>query len=59
MSISKAARELPTLAANIQRGYNSSAEQMENAMEEYPLAVGFGFAALGALIGVLASTDPP
>ena len=38
---------------NIQRGYHSSAEQLENAMEEYPLAVGFGFAALGALIGVL------
>ena len=28
-------------------------EQVENAMEEYPLAVGVGFAALGALIGVL------
>ena len=38
---------------NIQRGYHSSAEQLENAMEEYPLAVGIGFAALGALIGVL------
>ena len=38
---------------SIQRGYHSSTEQMENAMEEYPLAVGFGFAALGALIGVL------
>ena len=38
---------------NIQRGYHSSAEQVENAMEEYPLAVGIGFAALGALIGVL------
>ena len=38
---------------NIQRGYHSGTEQLENAMEEYPLAVGFGFAALGALIGVL------
>ena len=38
---------------NIQRGYHSSTEQVENAMEEYPLAVGIGFAALGALIGVL------
>ena len=38
---------------NLQRGYQSSAEKLENAMEEYPLAVGIGFAALGALIGVL------
>ena len=42
-----------SVGRNIQRGYRSSAEQMESAMEEYPLAVGFGFAALGALIGVL------
>jgi ElaB/YqjD/DUF883 family membrane-anchored ribosome-binding protein len=38
---------------NIESGYHSSAERLENAMEEYPLAVGIGFAALGALIGVL------
>ena len=38
---------------NLQRGYQSSAEKLENAMEEYPLAVGIGFAALGALVGVL------
>lgn len=38
---------------NIERGYHSTTEQVENAMEEYPLAVGIGFAALGALIGVL------
>ena len=38
---------------SIESGYHSSAEQLENAMEEYPLAVGIGFAALGALIGVL------
>ena len=37
----------------VEGGYHSSAEQLENAMEEYPLAVGIGFAALGALIGVL------
>ena len=38
---------------NIQRGYQSGTEQLENAMEEYPLAMGIGFAALGALIGLL------
>ena len=38
---------------SIESGYHSSAEQLENAMEEYPLAVGIGFAALGALVGVL------
>jgi ElaB/YqjD/DUF883 family membrane-anchored ribosome-binding protein len=42
-----------TVGRNLQRGYQSSAAQVENAMEEYPLAVGIGFAALGALIGVL------
>ena len=41
------------IGRNIESGYHSSAEQLENAMEEYPLAVGIGFAALGALIGVL------
>ena len=41
------------IGGSIERGYHSSAEQLENAMEEYPLAVGIGFAALGALIGVL------
>lgn len=38
---------------SIESGYHSSAERLENAVEEYPLAVGIGFAALGALIGVL------
>ena len=42
-----------TVGRNLQRGYQSSAAQLENAMEEYPLAVGVGFAAFGALIGVL------
>jgi ElaB/YqjD/DUF883 family membrane-anchored ribosome-binding protein len=41
------------IGGSVERGYHSSAEQLENAMEEYPLAVGIGFAALGALIGVL------
>ena len=42
-----------SVGRKIQSEYNSSAEQVESAMEDYPLAVGFGFAALGALIGVL------
>lgn len=41
------------IGRSIESGYHSSAEQLENAMEEYPLAIGIGFAALGALIGVL------
>ena len=41
------------IGRSIEGGYHSSAEQLENAIEEYPLAVGIGFAALGALIGVL------
>ena len=42
-----------TIGHNIESGYHSSAEQLQKAMEEYPLAVGIGFAAVGALIGVL------
>ncbi|HEY5814202.1 MAG TPA: hypothetical protein VIT23_16295, partial [Terrimicrobiaceae bacterium] len=42
-----------TVSRNIQSGYRSGAQQLENAMDEYPLAVGMGFAALGALVGVL------
>jgi ElaB/YqjD/DUF883 family membrane-anchored ribosome-binding protein len=41
------------MGRSIESGYHSSARQLESAMEEYPLAVGIGFAALGALIGVL------
>ena len=41
------------MGRSIESGYHSSARQLEGAMEEYPLAVGIGFAALGALIGVL------
>jgi ElaB/YqjD/DUF883 family membrane-anchored ribosome-binding protein len=42
-----------TMSDSIQRKYRSGAEQLEIAMREYPLAVGLGFAAVGALIGVL------
>ena len=41
------------IGRSIESGYYSGAEKVENAMEEYPLAVGIGFAALGALFGVL------
>ena len=37
----------------MQQGYRSGAEQLEMAMREYPLAVAIGFAAAGALFGVL------
>jgi ElaB/YqjD/DUF883 family membrane-anchored ribosome-binding protein len=37
----------------MQQGYRSGAEQLEVAMREYPLAVAIGFAAAGALFGVL------
>ena len=38
---------------SIESRYHSSAEQLENAVEEYPLAVGIGFAALGAMTFLL------
>jgi ElaB/YqjD/DUF883 family membrane-anchored ribosome-binding protein len=41
------------MGRDIESGYHSGARVLESAMEEYPLAVGIGFAALGALIGVL------
>jgi hypothetical protein len=37
----------------MQQGYRSGAEQLEMAMRDYPLAVAIGFAAAGALFGVL------
>lgn len=37
----------------LESGYDSAMNRMRDAVEEYPLAVGAGFAALGALIGVL------
>lgn len=42
-----------TIGRRVESGYRSSAEQLENAMDEYPLAVGIAFAAVGALIGAL------
>ena len=53
MCIIKAARLRRTLAATSSVDTSQVPEQLENAMEEYPLAMGIGFAALGALIGVL------
>jgi ElaB/YqjD/DUF883 family membrane-anchored ribosome-binding protein len=41
------------MSDSIQRGYRSGGQQLETAMQEYPLAVGLGFAAFGALVGVL------
>jgi Protein of unknown function (DUF3618) len=41
------------LARTLESGYRSSSEGVENALEQYPLALGVGFAALGALLGVL------
>ena len=37
----------------MQQGYRSGAEGLEMAMRDYPLAVALGFAAAGALLGVL------
>jgi ElaB/YqjD/DUF883 family membrane-anchored ribosome-binding protein len=41
------------LGGRLESGYRAGSEQLENALEQYPLALGVGFAALGALIGVL------
>jgi ElaB/YqjD/DUF883 family membrane-anchored ribosome-binding protein len=41
------------VSENIQSGYHTGTEQFQNATQEYPLAVGIGFAAFGALIGLL------
>lgn len=40
-------------AQEIEHGYHAGVEKIDEAMEEYPLAVGLGFAALGMLVGVL------
>jgi ElaB/YqjD/DUF883 family membrane-anchored ribosome-binding protein len=37
----------------LEQGYHTGAERLEDAVEEHPLAVGLGFAALGALFGLL------
>ena len=36
----------------MRRGYDSSRERFEEAVEDYPLAVGLGLLALGALVGL-------
>ena len=43
----------------VQQGYRSGAEQLEIAMRDYPLAVAMGFAAAGALFGVLLPRTRP
>jgi hypothetical protein len=43
----------------VQQGYRSGAEQLEIAMKDYPLAVAMGFAAAGALFGVLLPRTRP
>ena len=43
----------------VQQGYRSGAEQLETAMREFPLAVAIGFAAAGALFGVLLPRTRP
>ena len=42
-----------SVGRSLQSGYRTGADQIEDAMAEYPLAVGIGFAALGALTGLL------
>jgi len=42
-----------SVGRSLQSGYRAGADQIEDAMAEYPLAVGIGFAALGALTGLL------
>jgi len=41
------------LSHRLEAGYRSGAEQFHDACEEYPLGVGLGFAALGALVGLI------
>ena len=38
---------------SLQSGYATGTERFSEAVEEYPLGVGIGFAALGALVGIL------
>jgi ElaB/YqjD/DUF883 family membrane-anchored ribosome-binding protein len=47
------------VSQGVQQGYRSGAEQLETAMREYPLAVAIGFAAAGALFGVLLPRTRP
>ncbi|RYD84290.1 MAG: DUF3618 domain-containing protein [Verrucomicrobiaceae bacterium] len=41
------------VAHHMKSGYQTGAERFEDAVDEHPLAVGIGFAALGALMGLL------
>jgi ElaB/YqjD/DUF883 family membrane-anchored ribosome-binding protein len=43
----------------VQQGYQTGTQQLETAMQEYPLAVAIGFAAVGALLGVLLPRTRP
>ena len=43
----------------MQQGYRSGAEQLDMAMRDYPLALAIGFAAAGALFGVLLPRTRP
>jgi ElaB/YqjD/DUF883 family membrane-anchored ribosome-binding protein len=47
------------ISEGMQQGYRSGAEQLDMAMREYPLAVAIGFAAAGALFGVLLPRTRP
>ena len=47
------------IGEGMQQGYRSGAEQLDMAMREYPLAVAIGFAAAGALFGVLLPRTRP
>jgi ElaB/YqjD/DUF883 family membrane-anchored ribosome-binding protein len=40
-------------AREIEEGYHAGVDKIDEAMDEYPLAVGIGFAALGMLAGLL------
>jgi ElaB/YqjD/DUF883 family membrane-anchored ribosome-binding protein len=42
-----------SVSRSVESSYRTGAERFENAVEQYPLAVGIGFAALGVLAGVL------
>ena len=41
------------MAHEMRAGYDTGAEKFSRAVDEYPLGVGIGFAALGALVGLL------
>jgi ElaB/YqjD/DUF883 family membrane-anchored ribosome-binding protein len=47
------------IGEGMQQGYRSGAEQLDMAMRDYPLALAIGFAAAGALFGVLLPRTRP